>query len=542
VAAAEAENAGAQHGGAPTGEPRDPKARWAGRTFAAVIVLAVPVILYQGRNQWFFLDEWDFLAHRSAGSFHDLMAPHAQHWTTFGILVYRALWWLVGLRHYWPYLLCLLALHLTAAVLLRVVMRRAQVDPWIATAAASLFAVFGAGRQDIVFAFQIAFTGALAFGLAHMVLADHDGPFDRRDAIGILFGLVALMCSAIGVIMAIAVGISTLVRRGWRMAVAHTAPPAAVFLLWSATYGRDAYGGPKPAVAAVERFTRELLTAVFNGFGQIPGVGVAFAVVVVVGVPLAVIRQTWGDFRRFDGPTLALALAGGGFALSTAFGRSFDVSGFPAQASATRYVYIVAALLLPTVALAASAFVDRWRVALPAAIALFVVGLPANIAQLHANGAEAYTVGDPTMVLTLAHLPLARSVPRNLSPLPPPEDSFPIGWLLDGVASGRVPKQPPDVDRRTSATAGLYLSVYQTTDVPSGACVPIESGASVDVRPGDAIRFHGPLVTLRVRTDGRSVAQNSFSALRGRTLRIVGEPLELAVLPTPSDKPADLCR
>src|SRR5262249_39373515 len=162
-----------------------------------------------------------------------------------GILVYRALWWLVGLRHYWPYQLCVVALHLAAAVLLRAVMRRAGVHPWIATAAASLFAVFGAGRQDIVFAFQMTFTGALTFGLAHILLADHDGPFDRRDLIGIGFGLLALMCSGVGVTMAVAVGIATFVRRGWRMALVHTAPLAAVFLLWSATFGRDAYSGPK---------------------------------------------------------------------------------------------------------------------------------------------------------------------------------------------------------------------------------------------------------------------------------------------------------
>ena len=109
-----------------TGERHDRSTQWADWTFAAVIAVAVPVILYQGRDQWFFLDEWDFLADRSAGSFHDLMAPHAQHWTTFGVLVYRALWQLVGLRHYWPYQLCLVTLHLATAVLLRVVMRRAR--------------------------------------------------------------------------------------------------------------------------------------------------------------------------------------------------------------------------------------------------------------------------------------------------------------------------------------------------------------------------------------------------------------------------------
>jgi hypothetical protein len=530
----------AEGAGVETSERHDRSARWAAWTFAAVIAIAVPVILYQGRDQWFYLDEWDFLANRSAGSFHDLMAPHVQHWTTFGILVYRALWWLVGLRHYWPYQLCLVTLHLAAAVLLRVVMRRALVDPWIATAAASLFALFGAGRQDIVFAFQIAFTGALTFGLAHILLADHDGPFDRRDLIGLGFGLLALMCSTVGVTMALAVGIATLVRRGWRMALAHTAPLAAVFLLWSATFGRDAYGGPKADLAGVVTFVREAFVSVFDGFGQIPGAAVLLALVVVVGVRLALTRQTWDAFRRLDGPTVGLALAAVSFVVTTGYAR--ETGYIPVPAAATRYVYIVAALLLPTVALASSAFVDRWRVALPAAIALFLVGLPANVAALRPGGDELGTVGDPDLVLTMARLPLAREVPRDLHPLFPPDraGSFAIGWLLDGVASGRVP-EPPDADPATIAAAELDLSVYQTTDVPSGACAPIESGTPVQVRAGDFIKINGRLVILRRRIDGRTVAQKSFSELSGRTLRLVGGPLELVVRPTPPDTPAELC-
>jgi hypothetical protein len=432
-------------------------------------------------------------------------------------------------------------LHLTAAVLLRAVMRRAGVNPWIATAAASLFALFGAGRQDIVFAFQIAFTGALAFGLAHLLLADHDGSFDRRDAIGIAFGVLALMCSAVGITMALAVGIATLVRRGWRMAVAHVAPLAAVFLLWSATYGRDAYGGTKTDVGSVASFVREALVAVFDGIGQVPGVGILLALVVVVGVPLAFARRTWIDFRRFDGPTVGLALAALAFVVTTGYGRALDASGLQGQASATRYVYIIAALLLPIVALAAAALVDRWRIALPAAVALFLIGLPANVAALHANGPEATTVGDAGLVLAMSRLPIASQVPRDLRPLSPPEASFSIGWLLDGVASGRVPA-PAHSDPASTASAQLLLSVYQTMDAPSGECTAIESGTPIQVRPGDEIKINGRLVMLRSRIPGQLPAQGTYNAFRGRTLRIVGAPLEIVVRPTPTDPPAQLCR
>ena len=40
------------------------------------VVVALPYILYQGRDQWFSIDEWDFLAARQLTSLSDLMRPH----------------------------------------------------------------------------------------------------------------------------------------------------------------------------------------------------------------------------------------------------------------------------------------------------------------------------------------------------------------------------------------------------------------------------------------------------------------------------------
>jgi hypothetical protein len=58
------------------------------------------------------------------------------------------------LRTYVPYLLRVVSLHLVLARLLWLVMRRAEVHPWIATAAAALFILFGSGHDNILFAFN----------------------------------------------------------------------------------------------------------------------------------------------------------------------------------------------------------------------------------------------------------------------------------------------------------------------------------------------------------------------------------------------------
>src|SRR5258705_13975951 len=75
-------------------------ARLALSAFIAVEVAALSLWLVLGRNQWFFSDEWDFLAGRTAGDLGDLIRPHDNHWSTLPILVYRLLWWLFGFRTY----------------------------------------------------------------------------------------------------------------------------------------------------------------------------------------------------------------------------------------------------------------------------------------------------------------------------------------------------------------------------------------------------------------------------------------------------------
>lgn len=138
--------------------------------FGIVVVLAFPLLVSWGRGLSFTVDDYDFLATRTGGSAFDLFKTHNAHWVTLPAATYRLLWWLVGVRSYLPYQLLLIGLHLVAAALLLVVMRPAGVSPWIATIAATVFVLLGAGAENIVIAFQITFVGSLVFGLAHLLL------------------------------------------------------------------------------------------------------------------------------------------------------------------------------------------------------------------------------------------------------------------------------------------------------------------------------------------------------------------------------------
>src|SRR5437773_333619 len=106
----------------------DAHGRIAAMVFGMVLMGAFPLLLGLGHYHWFLLDEWDFLADRNGGDLGDLLRPHTNvHWSTLPIIVYRVLWRLFGLRTYVPYQVVLILLHLTAAFLLRKVMRRAGV-------------------------------------------------------------------------------------------------------------------------------------------------------------------------------------------------------------------------------------------------------------------------------------------------------------------------------------------------------------------------------------------------------------------------------
>lgn len=492
--------------------------------FAVVECGAVVLWLILGRSQWFFGDEWDFIAGRRAGDLGDLFRPHNEHWTTLPILVYRSLFWMFGLRSYLPYRVVVLVLHLTVAALLFVVMRRAAVRPWIAVAAASLFVLFGAGWENIVRPFQMTFTGALVFGLSHLLLADHDGPLDARDWFGLFAALCGLMTSGVAVTMIVVVGLATLLRRDWRIALVHTVPPAGCYLVWLAVIGHNGYaGGARPAIADMLRFIAIGLRATYRALGQLPGVGVVVAVVLVAGLAAAVRqRQVSGSRTQLAAP-VALLAGSVAFLAITANGRL--VVG-PDYARATRYVYVVAALTLPALATAADALSSRWRVLAPGAVGLFLVGVPGNVhalADAQDRLKSSYAV-ERQIILSLPRDPLAVRVPRSLRPETVNAGSVTIGWLLDGVHQHRIPAPPvmsnrdllsdnfrlsflQQHTRQSATTCRAALSLPVTIPLKTGDVIGLYEGATafngtsgpMNARPANPKQLLGPVLSFEPR-------------------------------------------
>ena len=523
--------------------------------FAAAEAIALPLMLVWGRHGWFTQDDWDFLSARTIGSLHDLFRPHFQHWTTLPIVPYRLLWSIVGIRSYTPYQALIVVTHLIAAALVLAVMRRAGVRPWLATIVAVLFVYFGAGAENILVAFQITFVGAFAFGLTQLLLADHDGALDRRDWLGLLAGLAGLMCSGVSLTMIVVVGAAILLRRGargWRIALFHTVPPGAAYLLWLALApkGQSAGNYRSHSLPQILHFVGIGIEAAFARLGEIPGVGIALALILVAG--LVVVFRARGRTSRFGVLAVPIALLLGGLVFLFATGivragqgglTAFAARTGPERARESRYVYLVTAMVLPALAIAADALIRRWRASTIPVMVVLVLGLPGNIhrlatpARYFANAAATHQ-----QILALPRLPLADQLRDSRVPvtLQYPRFAFEgltYGWLVKGVESGRIPAPGP---------RGPF---QDPTDVLTNFLVPAQV-------PGPVTCVPAPAVSFRVLEKGRTLTiergpvfiryapQGGAPSLKKRfapsTLAALVGPLRLRIAPI--GKGTEICQ
>jgi hypothetical protein len=520
----------------------DASARPALLVFAVAELVGAILYLVNGSKVWFFGvfgDEWDFLAGRRL-SLHDLLLPHGDHLVALPALVFRLLYGVFGLHSYLPYQLLSIGLHLVAAALLRLIMRRAGVRPWIATAAATLFVLFGAGSQDILIAFQITFSGALVLGLVQLLLADHDGPIGRRDALGLLAGFGALLCSDVAIVMIAVVGIACLLRRSWRAAALHTLPLAVVYAAWTRAYGRSARTDFD--VSEIARSVHTSLTRSFGALGQVPFVGWVLAIMLVAGLAIA-----WRDSRRSElrsrlSAVFALALGAPIFALILGVTRFGLGAHF---AASSRYLHIIAALVLPALAVAADALARRWRALGIAAIVVFLVGVPGNVADIGRNVGPAARYREQRRVIgALSHMKLAGRVPGALNPTPTFAAQVTVSWLLDGARSGQIPRSGRPTPRQR-ATDTLRLSLDQLDGTRASQCVPLTAPVTRRLALGDSFGLRGAIAVQSIpigrgaRSEPLVFGTSLLATAKTHTVRDVTGPLELRIAPVIA---AALCR
>src|SRR5262249_33052090 len=84
---------------------------------AALLLLGALVLVHLTRGETFYADEWDWILNRRHGGLGTFLSPHQQHLSLVPLIVYRLLFGVAGIRHYWPYLAVVIAAQLVCVTL-----------------------------------------------------------------------------------------------------------------------------------------------------------------------------------------------------------------------------------------------------------------------------------------------------------------------------------------------------------------------------------------------------------------------------------------
>jgi len=436
-------------------------------------------LLWVNRHQWFNTDEWVFVVGRGVfGSARSgLLEPHNEHWSTLPIVAWRSLFSVFGVRTYLPYLLVLIGMHLLAAHLLWRVTLRVGIEPLLATLAVTPFVVLGAGWENLTAAFQFSLIGSLVAGLAALLVVPTSGRFGKTDAGGWALNIVGLMFSGVGVTMVVIAGLFALFRRGVRVALLTVSVPGAVYLLWYAAYGRHAgaTAGTEPLTTALRHLPAYVwhgLTGTINDVTGLSGTGpvVLLLFVAFVGLRVRSLNAGWA---------LAIAMAVGAAVFLA--GAGIRRSGFgPETAASPRYVYVVAALLLPLAAMVVERMVARVPLRLAVVLAITIVLVVVQVSKLDAEAGDAADIEQEskhrimaTARLLRKRVPLLTQVPV---PIFAPDLTAPDIARLDG--EGRLPGNV-HVTGADLLTARAYLGIVLDDEPAAEASGPLPRLSSV---------------------------------------------------------------
>lgn len=517
----------------PTDEPaRREKA--AQLLFAVAAVVACVVIVVMNRRQWFFHDDFVFAFDRDLADPETLLRPHFGHNTVVPSILFQLVYSVVGLHSFWPYQLMVVASHVGVAAVLRSVMVRCRVDPFLATSAAVLFLFFGSGRENLTWAFQTTLNGSLIFGFAALLTADREDDDRRRDVSAALLLCAAVLCSNLGPFMACMVGVAVVLRRGLRRATVIVAPPLALFGLWRVTApdGREAV--ETTDVAGAWAWGSELVTYGFESLSHVPVVALLVGVVVLAAV-VGLVRTTVIE-GRWSTEAVPVALVVGLVALAASLGYTRGGSAYPPFTP--RYTYLVGAFTVPVAAWALGRLTEGRRSWTLGACGLLLLGLPANIARIGpSNAYDEKNLGDPDLIGALASVASA-------------EDATP-GYELYGFITnediiraerhGKVPTGSGSPDVRGRALLMVALGAGSS---PAAGCRAVDHAGPVTLERGDRLQVGGSQVELSLASDPEgpvltSEVPNRRAGVGG--FDVVIDRIELLVRPTSPGAEVQVC-
>lgn len=503
--------------------------------------LVFVVGLYVTSSTGFLNDEWDYIFQFRPSQTTPIWVSHNEHWSTIPILIWKLLFMLGGIRSHIPFEAAALATHLACVFLLFALVRRRSGDiP--AFAAALTLLVLGSGGDDIVWAFQIAWTGSVAFGLLAMLLLDGNPPFPNRLVPVSAALLGSVMCSGIGLAFLAAVAAELAFDRQRRRFLLVLVVPVAAYGEWFLAFGRgvpgsvglsESFNGSSGGLA----YLLSVASFVASGLEATAGGAVGWAGVGAAVLPLfgALLILHWYRQRRLESWQIAMVA---GLLIQYVLTGLVRAKFGADYATQSRYVYVGVVFLLPLLADAAKElpWYHFWR---PALTLIFVTTLLGNATQLlslassrgdltRTANADLHTIevfrGAPDMAL-------GRSVDTNVNIFPQVfagryfAATDELGSPVPIASLGTLPQWPgQDVDRAMINLFGDALTVKPDGNRSTKGlrCVNVDStgGSTMDL-----VVPAGQSLMMESSKDG-----DAFFFL-GFMLPPTSEPLRHALLP-----------
>jgi hypothetical protein len=367
-------------------EARRERLAWA--LAAGALLVAAAFLLFEGRGQTFFVDEWGFgYLGRQSWSLHALLEPDNGHLAVLPVVITKASLGLFGAATALPIRLVAVATHLATALMLFLIVRERLGAVW-ALLPTVLFLFLGAAADVLIGSHALPIELSAATGLgAWLALRRGDTAGDALAALLLTAGVASngfALPFVAGAAAIIALEPGSGWRRQWVVAV-----PLVLYAIWRLTEGSGQESDFAFAnIAGVPAFAFSSLaaelaavTGLFTEPGGTAGIyqlgaGQGLAGALLVGLGALAIGRDYRPPRAAIPPLVAL------LALWLLTGM---VASPARQPQVGRYVYcgVLLLLIVAATAIAASPFARRGALALSCVCA---IGLIPNVDALHDAG------------------------------------------------------------------------------------------------------------------------------------------------------------
>lgn len=498
----------------------------------ASLLLGACALFFLARNQWFFFDEWDIIWQPEAAK--RFIEGHNGHWSAVPIAVWTLLQNSLGLGSYIPFVAVAIATHLVVAHLLWRLLKHSGGTPWIATALTTVFVFFGAAGENLLWAFQMGFMGAIAFGLGALLIAVR--PTLPSGNVVAIVALLTVGAATAGTVLPffVAVALVAWYRHGWAKALISVGVPSLIYLIWYVIVA-----GPNPTaifraegigqiLAGIPEFVGTMFVGAYDASTPVPGFGIVVVTAIGVWGVLVAARQSMTVATVV---ALSMLAAGLVFGVLTGYSRAKLGAG---SADESRYIYIVAVFTLPAVALILSRITRDAIARTAVVVALIGVVLVYNAGTLvlRAGGDSARELG--THDILSAALDIADRHPGEVDPEARPDPVYlprTISQLQELEADFGMRRSDYGEDARLTAltTVGLRITSSETR---AGSCeTPLQEGSTIPAGPDgtDLGTPAGASITLFAQdADARGLSQ-TIKLQPGRTTLTVLEPTDLII-------------